>query len=192
MSIVLVDAVRIKMGKTSLTTLETAAITAKIDEVQSDLEKKLWHLLERRQYTMSCQATWMGTINLIPPVIEINSLKIDDNNPMSEEITGYSFRADIPNALQIPNAEPGRFYKVVYYGGDLIPDASAVSLVADVVTRSEIVGVSIASGALSSLNVEGTSVGFGGAYAPNGGDMDGIFTRAEMSRVKHLRRVITR
>lgn len=190
MSLVTYQEVELALGRT-FTTDQQTAVTNRLDELQSEIEAYLGRLVERRQVTVSVQATPARTVNLLGPVITVLDVR-QDSEPVGEQLTWRSSVRWAPDAIYINGGIVGAWYRVMYYGGDYIPNQEIKSLIRSVAVRDQVVGISIASGALSSLNVEGTSVGFGGAYAANGSDMIGSFTPAELGKIKRLRRIVTR
>lgn len=187
MSLIAVADIEEELGKT-FTEGQKAAITRKVDALRDELENFLHATLERRERTDTVELTGTGRLHLLGPIIKIQQvIKI---GATSDSSFVRSVDPVWPDVIVPQDGRPGDVYEVTYEAGYLNVAAAVYELIWNGIIREKIVGTAVASGAYSSLNVEGASVGFGGAYSGNQPDRKGSFSRAELDTVRHLRRMV--
>lgn len=172
-----------------LTEDQRLTIGDRIDDVQSELEDYLNRIVERRTVFGTYEVSASGYLYLRGPIIRVDSVVLD-TEPVGDECTwGLPSQRYITDAIVVAGSAPGMVYRVIYLAGDDPVSPSVRKLVKNVVVRNSIVGISITSGAVSSLTVEGTSADLGRFSDP---DSDGYFSATELKPVNRLRRIVTR
>lgn len=180
------------MGK-NLDDLDEAtrlAIGTRIDEIQAELENYLHRTVERRVVNGAYEVSASGYLYLRGPILRIDSVLLD-TEPVGDECQWrLPCHRYVTDAVTVVGSEPWMVYRVIYLAGDDPVDLDVRNLVKNVVIRNSIVGVSVTSGALDRLAVEGTSASFGRSFSDP--DAVGPFSRTELRPVNRLRRVVTR
>lgn len=186
MPLIAVEAVAEELGKT-FTDSQKAAIIRKVEALRDDLERYLHATIERRERTDLVEVTGRGRVHLLGPIIAIQQVIKVGATVDSEYIR--STDPSLPDVVYPRGARMGDVYEVTYEAG-YMGDNAVYELIWNAILRQKIVGTAVASGAYSSLNVEGASVGFGGAFAGNQNDRRGAWSKSELDTVRHLRRMV--
>lgn len=85
---------------------------------------------------------------------------------------------------------PGEALYVTYVAGEAAPDPQIQGVVADAVAGALLAGPAVATGAISSYSVEGTSISYGPGVS--GGGAAGRLTVADLGALRPLKRLVWR
>jgi hypothetical protein len=176
-------------GKT-LDSAELQELQDELDAFQAEVESYLHRRLQRGQITEDVEVTYRGRLNLIGPGLVVSSVKDSDGNDVSWRYD-QEYRDGICVTRSLFTGQPrNALYTVTYTAGDANPPREVVKLLKDVAVRALVAGVKISSGAIASLSVEGTSIGYGASKLSP--DSDGSFVASELKVLDRWRRRIIR
>jgi hypothetical protein len=192
MSVITPEEVWTELGRNvdELSEPQRLKLANRIDDIQSELEDHLNRVVERRTIAGTYEVSASGYLYLPGPIIRIDSVMLDTETPGDECSWTLPYRRYVTDAIVVPGSEPGMIYRVIYVAGDDPISTNVRNLVKNVVVRGNIVGISVTSGAVSRLAVEGTSASFGQAF--NDPQAVGSFSVTELKTVKKLKRIVTR
>lgn len=176
MSVVSVEEIAEELGK-EFTDGQKAALQRKIDGYRDELERYLHATIERRERTDVVETGSYGNLNLKGPVI--NVVQVHRIGSATDSTWRMGWPGTYSRDMIFPSGGMGT-YEVTYEAGYAEVDSAVWSLVRNAVLREKIVGVQVASGAYSSLNVEGASVGFGPSISKNNETQRGSFSAIDL------------
>jgi hypothetical protein len=174
-----------------------AVYQLEMDRQQVLLERYLNRVVERRPFLQESHPI-NGWVNLQGPVVSVQQVVDSEGNPVSWSRTIGSFgtgstlaqNLDRMDSIYVPawDIELG-MVQVNYTAGDLMIDEGFIFVLQQMMIRRISQGQKVASGALSYLTVEGTTMGFKTSGGPA---QVGAFTQDELSSLSHLRRRVMR
>jgi hypothetical protein len=129
-------------------------------------------------------------VNLIGPIRKIISVTDDNMLPVAWSRAMEPWLRDSIWLRTVGNDTA--FVTVTYDAGSKTAVGAAYDLIRDVVTRNNLVSVAVASGAINTLTVEGTTIGYGAAVTRSDSEAHGPFTATELRSVARLRRRVAR
>lgn len=171
------------------TDAQIAVITRKIDSLRDELERTVLHAtVERRERTDLVEASLFGRVHLLGPIIRV--IQVHGIGDQTDSTFTRSSDPKMPDVIYPSGATVGKVYEVTYEAGYSEVDSAVYDLIWDAVTSQQVVGVAVASGAYSSINVEGASIGLGGRFTGNNANQKGTWSQNELSKVRHLKRMV--
>lgn len=165
----------------SLTPDEADRAMQLIEQVTGVLELHLNRDLTVKEHVDTVTVPWNGLV-VLPhgPLLSVSSVTLG----------GYTSTA-WNDTFAHTYFTPGSTMTVTYTSGDVVPHPAAQAAVCDAVAAAILAGPKVATGALGSYSVEGTSITYGAGAAP-GANTGGVgrFPVASIAGVARLRRAV--
>lgn len=172
--------VRRALGR-AMTDPETMKAISLIEQLTAVLQRRLNRIFDTTEYTETHHMDHLG--RLLPyrgPVLAVSAISVD----------GTAWAGDVTEWRQIRWPE-GSDVEVTYTAGSEV-DAGVSGLVAQVVARTLLSPPAIASGAVKSYSVEGTSITYGDVSGTSTPTAVGRFTVGDLAALAGLKRPVVR